>query len=101
MNTAAYLRNRSPTKPLDNCTPYEVCCNRKSNVRHLNIFVSLAIALDKTHHHKLRPKGKEYIVVSYSNASKAYRLYENATGKVIISRDVYLIEDGDKKGKNR
>ena len=62
VSTAAYLRNRSPTKALDNCKPYEVWYNRKPNVQHLKIF--------------------------------AYRLYERGTGKTIISRDVYFIEDG-------
>ena len=93
VNTAAYLRNRSPTKALNNCTPYEVWCNKKPSVRHLKVFGSLAIALDKTHHHKFRPKGKQYIMVGYSETSKAYRLFEKTTGKIIISRDVYFIEN--------
>ena len=88
MNTAAYLRNRSPTKVLDNCTRYEIWYNRKPNVQHLKIFGSLAIALDKTHHYKFRPKGR---VVGYSETSKAYRLYERGTGK-IINRNFYFIE---------
>ena len=67
-----------------------------NRVRHLEIFCSLAIALDRTHHHKFRPKGRKYIMVGYSDTSKVYGLYEKATGKLIISRDVYFIEDASR-----
>lgn len=93
VNTAAYLRNRAPTRALDNSTPYEVWFNRKPVVKHLKIFGSTAIALNKKHHHKFRPKGIEYVIVGYSNTSKAYRLYDKSTRKIVISRDVNFIEN--------
>ena len=91
------MRNLSPTKTLDNCTPYEVRYYRKPSVRHLQIFGSVAIALDKTHNHKFRPKGREYIMVVYSDRSKAYHLFEKTMGKVTISRDIHFIDDGGEK----
>lgn len=100
VNTAAYLRNRAPTKALDEVTPYEVWFNRKPVVKHLRTFGSVAIALDKKQHSKFKPKGKEYIMVGYSDTSKAYRLYEKATRKVIVSRDVYFVEPDMKEYTN-
>ncbi|XP_073844139.1 uncharacterized protein, partial [Musca autumnalis] len=94
VNTAAYLRNRSPTKALDDkATPYEMWYNKRATVKHLKIFGSTAIALNKKHHHKFRAKGEEYVVVGYSETSKAYRLFDKTTRKVVLSRDVYFIEN--------
>ena len=92
INTAACLRNRCPTKVLCNVTPHEVWFGRKPVVNHPRAFGSTANALDKKQHDKFEPKGKKYILVGYSDTAKAYSLYERATGKVIVSRDVYFIE---------
>lgn len=92
VNTAAYLRNRAPTRALDGVTPFESFYGNKPNVAHLKIFGSLAIALDKRQKGKFRPKGKEYLMVGYSDTSKAYRLYEKRTQQLIVSRDVYFVE---------
>lgn len=91
VNTPAYLRNRSPTKALEDGTQYEVWYNRKPIVKHLRTFKALAISLDKKQHTKFKPKGKEYIMVGYSDTA-AYRLYEKTTRKIIVSRDVYFVE---------
>ena len=36
--TAIYLQNRSPTKPVEGKTPYEVVYGEKPNVGHLKVF---------------------------------------------------------------
>ena len=38
VNTAVYLKNRSPTTALDGITPYECLFNRKPDVTHLRVF---------------------------------------------------------------
>ena len=45
--TAAYIRNRCPTKPLDKMTPYEAWYGSKPNVSHFRTFGSSAWALNK------------------------------------------------------
>ena len=92
VGTAAYLRNRAPTKSLTDVTPYEMWTGKKPSVQHFKIFGSPAIALDKTEKRKFRPKGKEYIFVGYSSTSKAYRLFDPIKQKIICSRDVAFIE---------
>lgn len=91
--TAVYLRNMAATKTLVNKTPYEEYTGKKPTAKHLKTFGSLAITLDKTQSKKFQPKGRELIMVGYSNTSKAYRLMDPVTHKVIISRDVVFMEN--------
>uniref|UniRef100_W8AUM1 Retrovirus-related Pol polyprotein from transposon TNT 1-94 n=1 Tax=Ceratitis capitata TaxID=7213 RepID=W8AUM1_CERCA len=95
VHTAAYLRNRSPTKALDGVTPYEAWHGHKPTVAHLREFGSFAVALDKRQHNKFKARGKEYTLVGYSDTSKAYRLLDRETKRLIISRDVYFIEKAE------
>lgn len=43
VNTAAYIRNRCPTRQLESRTPYEVRFGREPNVRHLRTFGVYAV----------------------------------------------------------
>lgn len=45
-------------------------------------------------HDKLDKKSEYGIFVSYSFSSKAYKVYQPQTGKIIVSRDVFFNEDG-------
>lgn len=92
ISTAAYVRNRCITKILNNKTPMEIWSGKKPNVAHLRVFGCKAIVLDKTHHSKFKPKGKECIFLGYSLVSKAYRLYDIEARRIIVSRDVKFDE---------
>ena len=63
VNTAAYIRDRCPTKANDYKTPYEVWYGRQPTVKHLSTFGSLAVALDKTKKPKFEPKGEQLMMV--------------------------------------
>lgn len=94
ISTAVYIRNRCPTVQLGNKTPYEVWSGIKPNVQHLKTFGSIAIGLNKSaNNSKFEAKGKQYIMVGYSNTSKAYRLFDIKTHKVIELRDVLFDEN--------
>lgn len=94
INTAAYIRNRCPTKLLENLTPMEAWSFEKPYVGFMRIFGSKVIALEKKPFRgKFEPKGKKYILVGYSQESKAYRLWTPGTKTVIKRRDVRFIED--------
>ncbi|KAJ9542648.1 hypothetical protein OSB04_029154 [Centaurea solstitialis] len=91
--TAVYLLNISPTKAVMNRTPYEAWKGRKPRVSHLRIFGCIAYALvTSPSRSKLDEKSQKCIFVGYSSQSKAYRLYNPMSGKVIISRDVKFNE---------
>lgn len=47
INTANFTRNRCPTKPLDNKTPFEMWNNRKTYVGFMRTFGSKVISLIK------------------------------------------------------
>lgn len=93
-NTATYLRNRSVTKSLEGITPLEAWSQQKPYVGFLRIIGSKAIALNKGQRRgKFQPKGDEYILVGYSQESKAYRLWKSGTKTVIKARDVKFFEN--------
>eukprot|EP00253_Pinus_taeda_P007785 PITA_07785 len=100
INTAVYLKNRSPTKCLGFKTPFEALFGLKPVVDHLKIFGSKAFAhIPKPDRKKLDPKALKCIFVGYGTEYKAYKLYNPVTHKVFASRDVIFheqIEDGKK-----
>uniref|UniRef100_A0A803MLN5 Uncharacterized protein n=1 Tax=Chenopodium quinoa TaxID=63459 RepID=A0A803MLN5_CHEQI len=87
-----YILNISPTKAVYDQTPYEAWKGRKPKVSHLRIFGCIAYALVNSRS-KLDEKSQKYIFVGYSTQSKAYKLYNPVSGKVIISRNVKFNEE--------
>ena len=95
VSTAVYIRNRCPTKFLQNKTPFEEWCGHKPNVKHFKIFGCLAVGLNKSgNKSKFEAKGTTYIMVGYSMRSKAYRLLDTNTNDLVEKRDV-LFDEGN------
>ena len=93
LSTAAYLRNRSPTKAVNGMTPYEAWSGQKPRVDHLRIFGCQAFAhIPKDERKKLDSKSKKCILMGYGTSTKGYRLYDLLKRKVIFSRDVIFNE---------
>lgn len=93
VNAAAYLRNRSATKCLNGITPIEAWSQQKPYVGYFRTIGSKTIALNKGQKgRKFQPKGDEYVLVGYSDESKAYRLWKPGTKTVIKARDVKFLE---------
>lgn len=89
-----YILNISPTRVVMNKTPYEAWNGRKPHVSHLKFFGWIAYALINSQICcKLDEKTTKYIFVGYSSQSKAYRLYNHLSGKIIISRNVVFNEE--------
>lgn len=98
ISTAAYIRNRSPTRALENQTPFEVWFNKKPNVSNLQIFGCKAYALDKTKSKgKFDPRSKPCIFVGYASDAKAYRLWSLQDEQIIKSRDVQILNVFEKQ----
>ena len=92
VNTANYLRNRSPVSGQDK-TPFELFFNIKPDVSHLRVFGCVAYAhVPKQLRRKLQPTALRGIFVGYQPDSKAYRILLDGTKKVVISRDVTFNE---------
>lgn len=94
INTACFIRNRCPTKSLNNKTPFEMWNQRKPHLGFMRIFGTKAIALQKgVKGNKFEAKGKSLVMVGYSSESKAYRLWCPRTKTIIKSRDVRFLEN--------
>ncbi|KAH9291933.1 hypothetical protein KI387_042879, partial [Taxus chinensis] len=93
VNTTVYILNRSPCKALQEITPEEAWSKIKPEVSAFRIFGSAAYTLvPDRKRSKLDSKSSRYFFAGYSDHSKAYRLIDTSTNKIIISRDVDVKE---------
>ena len=93
LSTAAYLRNRCPTKAVVGMTPFEAWSGEKPCVNGLRVFGCQAyVHIPKDERKKLDSKSKKCVLLGYGEHTKGYRLYNPATGKVLHSRDVIFNE---------
>ena len=87
------MLNRSPTKSLDDKTPYEAWTGIKPNVDHLRVFGCLAhVKIVSGNLKKLEDKSKPMAFIGYEKGSKAYRVYDPFTGKIHLTGDVIFEE---------
>ena len=91
--TAVYLRNRSPTKALQNMTPYEKLKGNKPDVKLLRSFGCVAYShIPNDERQKLDAKGRKCILLGYGAETKGYRLYDSMKKTVFFSRNVVFNE---------
>jgi len=95
VKTASYLLNRMTTRVLGAKTPYEIWYGFKPNVDHLKVFGSPCYVLQpEVKRRKLDQKADMGILIGYSTKSKAYKIYDLKSNKVVIARDVKVAENG-------
>ncbi|UYV81752.1 hypothetical protein LAZ67_20002198 [Cordylochernes scorpioides] len=100
VNCAAYIQNRSLCSALDNKVPEEIWLSRKVSVRHFKIFGALAYAhIPKQKRKKFDRRAKRCILVGYSTQSKGYRLWDNDSKQVFITKHARF--DENKVGLNQ
>ena len=93
INTAVYLKNRSPTRSLDNITPFEALYGFKPVVQNLKVFGFTDFAhIPKENRKKLDAKAIKCIFIGYYSQFKAYKFFDPSTHKVLASRDVLFHE---------
>ena len=93
LSMATYLKNRSPTKAVENMTPYEAWTGKRPDVSHLRVFGCDAYGLiPKDEREKLDAKSRKCILVGYGEVTKGYRLFDPERGKVFLSRDIVFNE---------
>ena len=91
--TANYVTNRSPTRANSGITPYQRLKGNPPALSHLRIYGSIAwVHVNDETHTKLEPKSRKCIFVGYSTKSKAYKCYNLATQKIVVSKDVRFEE---------
>lgn len=93
-NTAVFLLNRLPTKAVNGKTPFEAWHGFKPNLKNIKIFGCLCFThVPQVKRDKLDKKAEPGIFIGYSNSSKAYRIFQPRSEKILISRDVVFMED--------
>ena len=96
VNTACHMVNRVYFRPSTKKTPYELWKGRKPNVKYLRIFGSTFFILkDKENVENVYSRSNEGIFLGYCTTSKAYRVYNKRTMKVMETINVVIDEFSD------
>ena len=85
--------NRSPTLAIEYITPDEAWSGTKPSVSYFRVFGCLAhVHVPDQIRIKLDNKNTQCVLLGVSDESKAYRLIEPFSKKIIVSRDVVFEE---------
>jgi len=94
VNWAMHVLNRSPTLAVKNRTPAEAWNGLKPSVAHFRVFGCISHVHVPNHKRvKLDAKSLKCVFLGVSENSKAYRIFDPISQKIIISRDVVFKED--------
>ena len=94
VNRTVHVLNRSPTLAVKNKTPEEAWSGVKPSVEHFRVFGCIAhVHVPNSNRTKLDDKSLSCVLLGVSEESKAYRLYDPTSQRIIISRDVVFEED--------
>ncbi|GAA0169340.1 transmembrane signal receptor [Lithospermum erythrorhizon] len=88
-NTVVFLLNRVPTKAVNGKTPFEAWHGYRPFLKNLKVFGCLCFThVPQVKSGKLDKKAESSVFIGYSSTSKAYRVFQPDTRKILISRDV-------------
>jgi hypothetical protein len=96
--TAAYLHNRSPSRPLGGTTPYEAFYGEKPDLSHLRIIGSKAFTKVPAQRIKAGPRSKladrsaTGILVGYTDSKSIFEIYQPLSRALTRERDVVFSE---------
>ncbi|KAJ6423528.1 hypothetical protein OIU84_024484 [Salix udensis] len=93
-NWAVHVLNRCPTLAVKDMTPEEAWGGSKPSVQYFRVFGCIShVHVPAATRNKLDNRSVKCVLLGVSDESKAYRLYNPATNKIIVSRDVRFDED--------
>lgn len=93
MLTANYIRNRCPSRSINQKSPFEMWYQKSPSLRHFQEFGSRGFVLNKKPHKgKFDPRSEECIFVGYATNAKGHRLYLPKRNTISIARDVKLLD---------
>ncbi|XP_010422526.1 PREDICTED: uncharacterized protein LOC104707795 [Camelina sativa] len=92
--TACYLINRTPTKVLQDISPFEVLNQIKPSLNHLRVFGCVCFFLIPGEQRtKLDAKSTKCMFIGYAISQKGYKCYDPTTSCLLVSRDVKFMEN--------
>lgn len=94
VNWTVHILNRSPTLAVRSKTPEEAWSGFKPSVNHFRVFGRIShVHVPDSKRVKLDAKSLKCILLGVSEESKAYKLFDPISQKIIVSRDVVFEED--------
>ncbi|WJZ87437.1 hypothetical protein VitviT2T_006816 [Vitis vinifera] len=94
VNWTAHVLNRSPILVVKGVTPEEAWSGVKPNVDYFRVFGCIGhVHVPDNKRKKLDDKSFQCVLLGVSEESKAYRLYDPVSKKIVVSRDVVFEED--------
>ncbi|KAK2986839.1 hypothetical protein RJ640_011064 [Escallonia rubra] len=94
VNWIIHVLNRSPTFAVQDMTPEEAWSGQRPAVDHFRIFGCIAYAhIPDAKRKKLDDKSEKCVFLGVSEVSKAYKLFNPLTKKIVTSRDVVFEEE--------
>ena len=94
VNWTVHVFNRSPTLAVKDSTLEEAWSGVKPNVDYFRVFGCIGhVHVSDSKRKKLDDKSFQCVLLGMSEESKAYRLYDLASKKIIVSRDVVFEEN--------
>lgn len=86
---SVYILNHLPTRTLSGKTPFEAWTRNKPDVGHIRTFGCLAyMKVPSAHVKKLDDRSKVTVYLGKEPGTKAFRLYDPESGRILVSRDV-------------
>jgi hypothetical protein len=94
VNWIVHVLNRSPTLAVKSMTPEEAWSGIKPSVEHFRVFGCVShVHIPDVKRTKLEDKSCSCVLLGVSKESKAYRLYDPISKRIVVSRDVKFEED--------
>ena len=93
--TAAYLTNLTASSSINGKTPFELWFGEPPCLSHLREIGCRAYALITTNNPKILQRSVPCVLIGYAPHSKAYRLWNPASGRIFNSYHVTFIEHLD------
>lgn len=94
VNWCVHIQNRTLTTAVKDQTPEEVWNKEKATAAYFRIFGCIAHAhIPDQNRSKLDSKRNKCVFLGVNDGTKAYRLYDPVTKKIIISKDVVFEEE--------
>jgi transposase InsO family protein len=95
VNTASYLTTLTASSTIGGKTPYEVWYGKIPSLSHLQEIGCRAFTLIMTNNPKVLQRSVPCVLIGYAPHSKAYRLWNPASGRVFNSFHISFIEHLD------
>ena len=88
-----YLINRTPTKVINDLSPFEVLNKTNPSLDHLRVFGCLCFMMIPGElRNTLDAKSSKAMFIGYSSTQKGYKCYDPESRRVLVSRAVKFVE---------